>query len=169
MKKAGSGSVNQRHGSADPDPYQNVTSTTLLLSIQPMSRICKSQAEIIEIITWCLSISLSFSFSSFYLSVSLSSIQSVSAFYVFVLILPTFSLICLSFPVCLLSFNLYFICLCHSPSISLVPVSRLSLSVTRHLSISVPVFHLSSSVSRQSLRLSLVNPQRHSLSHRFLS
>ncbi len=25
MKRAGSGSINQRHGSADPDPYQNVT------------------------------------------------------------------------------------------------------------------------------------------------
>jgi hypothetical protein len=65
---------------------------------------------------------------------------------------------------------LYRICLCHSPSISLVPVSRLSLSVTRNLSnFVVPVFHISSSVSRQFLRLSLVNPQRQFLSHIFLT
>jgi hypothetical protein len=122
MKKAGSGTVNQWYRSADPDPYQNVTSTTLLPSIQPMSRICKTQAEII---TCCLSLF----FSSFYLSVYL--FNTVRLCLLLVLILCTLSQTCLSSPSVsyLSTFTVYVsvthrpclpsVLICYSPSVSL--------------------------------------------------
>jgi hypothetical protein len=123
MEKAESGSVNQWYWSADPGPYQNDTSTTLLPSIPPMSRIWKTQAEII---TCCLS--LSFSFSSFYLSVSALylSINSPPP-------LPPFLK-----SVCLSPSVIYLSTFTNLPSLSLtVYVSRLSLSVTRHFCLSL--------------------------------
>jgi hypothetical protein len=149
MKKAESGSLNQWYEFADPDPdpdpYQNVTSITLLPSIQPMSRICTVSQRLKSLLVISLSLSL-FLFLLF-LSICLCPLNSPHS--------PNY--VCLSRLSPIFSPLLYLSLLL---TVNLLDrVSLLSLSVTRHLSISgVPIFHLSSSVSRLSLRLSTVNP-----------